>query len=418
MPPSKQPDAQTIADAYAYLLGRALVIRQERIDARAPGFAYNKISYNPLGSADFVNPNLDVAYLEAWLAVDDQTPVILEVPAIEGRYYTAQILDEWGEVITNINERAFPSKPSGKLALVDPGSTAPIPEGVARIALHSRKAKLLARVELARDPDGAVALQRRFKLAPDGTPRIAPVVALPDFDNRALLGAEIFERAGAIVASALDVSPAAAAMQQQARFVAEWMGADARRRDEVAALLRDKIVPAFEAFATTQASPYLHHWMVGLGTGHYGADFRMRAAANYAGIWANSPDEVVYFVATRDAAERPLDGGTRYVLHFPADRLPDAAVDAYWSITLVGVPDFRVVPNRLGRFHLNSCSPLTYAPDGSLELVIGPEAPGSAQASNWLPSARGKRFSLTFRAYVPKDVVKRGEWSPPVVTPA
>ena len=56
------------------------------------------IKYNPLGSADFVNPNLDVAYLEAWFAVDDKTPVILEVPKIEGRYYTAQILDEWGEV--------------------------------------------------------------------------------------------------------------------------------------------------------------------------------------------------------------------------------------------------------------------------------------------------------------------------------
>src|SRR6266567_1172875 len=136
---------QDITDAYTYLLGRALVIRQEHMDRKGEGFAYNKIKYNPLGSADFVNPNFDVAYLEAWIAADDNAPVILEVPEIKGRYYTAQILDEWAEVIVNINERIFPSKPFGKFALVKPGSTAKIPPDAARIELHSSKAKLLGR---------------------------------------------------------------------------------------------------------------------------------------------------------------------------------------------------------------------------------------------------------------------------------
>lgn len=35
--------------------------------------------------------------------------------------------------------------------------------------------------------------------------------------------------------------------------------------------------------------------------------------------------------------------------------------------------------------------------------------------SNWLPSAAGKGFSLTLRTYVPKDMVKRGEWFPPAI---
>jgi hypothetical protein len=64
------PDERTITEAYIYLLGRALVIRQEHTDLREPGVAYNSIKYNPLGSADFVNPNFDVAYLEAWFAAD------------------------------------------------------------------------------------------------------------------------------------------------------------------------------------------------------------------------------------------------------------------------------------------------------------------------------------------------------------
>ena len=52
-----------------------------------------------------MNPSLGVANTEAWIAVDDTTPVLLEIPKIEGRYYTAQILDEWGETLTNIHER-------------------------------------------------------------------------------------------------------------------------------------------------------------------------------------------------------------------------------------------------------------------------------------------------------------------------
>ena len=54
-------DENTVADAYVYLLGRALVIRQEQMDLSEDGIDYNVIKYNPLGSADFVNPNLDVA---------------------------------------------------------------------------------------------------------------------------------------------------------------------------------------------------------------------------------------------------------------------------------------------------------------------------------------------------------------------
>jgi hypothetical protein len=45
-----KPDEKTIADAYIYLLGRVLVIRQEHMDRAAPGFAYSshKIHSNRL----------------------------------------------------------------------------------------------------------------------------------------------------------------------------------------------------------------------------------------------------------------------------------------------------------------------------------------------------------------------------------
>jgi len=190
-PPAK-PDEKTLADAYTYLLGRALVIRQEHMDRRGAGFAFNAIKYNPLGAADFVNPNFDVAYFEAWFAVDDRSPVLLEVPEIKDRYYTAQILDEWGEVIVNINEWTFPSKPYGKFALVKPGFAGTIPIDAARIELHSSKAKMLGRVEIKGDPEGAVQLQHQFKATALG-PLITPPPAITMFDNTDLIGADIFD---------------------------------------------------------------------------------------------------------------------------------------------------------------------------------------------------------------------------------
>lgn len=409
------PDTATIRDAYVYLLGRAFVIRQERNDLKEKGVAYNAIKYNPLGSADFVNLNFDVAYFEAWYAVDDDSAVVLEVPEITGRYYTAQVLDEWGEVIVNINERTFPSKPFGKFAFVKPGSKVALPEDATPILLHSGKAKMLGRVEIKGDPEGAIELQKAFKVSVIGKPVIAEPAALPDFDNRNLLGVEIFDNADAVLASALDVSPAAAGMQQKVRAIAAYAASGKDAREVVAAELKT-LVPEFQEYALTKSAPYRNHWIGAGQTGNYGKDFWLRTSVNYAGIWANATDEVIYLVATRDAAESPLDGSKSYVIHFPADKLPQEAVNSYWSVILVGVPDYRVVPNDLKRYNFNTYSDLKKETDGSLKIGIGPKPIPGVPESNWLPSAEGKPFSLTFRTYVPKDVVKQGEWQPAPVT--
>jgi hypothetical protein len=413
-----KPDEGTVSDAYIYLLSRLLVIRQERMDEKAAGFSYNVIRYNPLGSSDFVNPNFDVAYLEAWFAVDDNSAVVLEVPKVKERYYTAQILDEWGEVIANINERTFPSKPYGKFAFTRPGSKVVIPADATRIELHSAKAKFLGRIELKGDPAGAIALQKQFKVTVIGTPRIEASPTIAMFDNKSLAGVEAFDNVDAVFASALDVSPTAAEMQQKVRAVAAYAASGPQARTALSGELRDHVVPEFEQYAFTKSAPYRNHWIGGAQTGNYGKDFRLRAAVDYAGIWANVTDEVIYFAATRDADDKPLDGSKSYVIHFPADRLPSSVVDAYWSIILVGVPDYRVVPNPLNRFNFNSYSPLKSASDGSLSIAIGPRPVSGVPESNWLPSSPGKLFSLTFRTYVPRDVVKRGDWSPPEVKPA
>lgn len=412
-----RPSDDELYETYVYLLARALVARQERTDLSEDGVVPNVIKYDPVGIADFVNPNLDVAYLEAWVAVDDETSVTLTVPRVEGRYYTAQLASEWGDVIANINERTMPDTPSGEFVLHAPST--PPPAGAATpIALASRKAKLLGRVEIAGDLEGAVALQRAFGLSVDGAPRIEPPLSLPDFDNASLLGAEIFDHTDALLTSPPDpVDTLRASMPDRVRAVAAYVAAGPAERADIDTRIRTDVVPRTRDEATTKVLSAANGWLAVNQLGRYGDRFHVRMATNLVGIWGNDSREVVYYVGTRDASGEPYRGGIPYALTFPADSLPSAHAAAYWSIILVDVPDFRVVPNAIDRYNLNSHSPLEHEPDGSLRIDIAPEPVPGRSVSNWLPSPAAGAFSLTLRLYVPGEAPLAGDWFPPALRP-
>lgn len=407
-------DKQMISDAYAYLLGRALVIRQEHTDLKEPGVTYNTIKYNAVGSAGFVNPNLDVAYLEAWIAVDDKTFVLLEVPEVKGRYYTAQILNEWGEVITNINERNYPSHPHGKFAFVAPGSLVETPDDAVRIELHSRKAKMIARVELKDDLDGAVALQKRFTMNSVGSPLIQPAVPIAPINNSKLIGVELFDNVDAVIASASDIAPIAAQMQAKVRDVAK-LAQDAQQRKVLDQMIKEQIIPQFQKYANTESGISKNNWVGAIGIGNYGHNYWRRSAANLLGIWANTNDEVVYYITTLDGDGQTLNGAHDYILEFPASSRPDAVVDSYWSVIVIDVPNYRVIPNPKDRYNFNNYSGLKNEADGSLRILFARAPRADVPESNWLPVPDGKPFFLTLRMYVPHEAVKRGEWFTPAI---
>jgi hypothetical protein len=211
------------------------------------------------------------------------------------------------------------------------------------------------------------------------------------------------------------VSPIAAQLQAQVRAVA-LAAKDPAQRAAIDKTLREQVIPRFMRYATQEGGQVRNNW---LGTamilGNYGEEFWTRSGANLIGIWANNSHEVVYFIGTRDADGRPLDGSNTYELHFPKDALPQDVVNAFWSVHLVGVPDFMPVPNRLDRFMLSTHSSVEKNHDGSLTLVLGPEPVAGVPEANWLPTAPGRLFSLNWRTYVPKEIVRQGNWFPPAV---
>jgi hypothetical protein len=325
-----------------------------------------------------------------------------------------QVIDEWGDVIANINPRTFPSHPHGTFVFVKADTRVHVPPDAARIVLRSNKAKVLARIEVRQDRDGVVRLQRKLALSSHNNPSIIPAPPLPTFGSRELIGVEIFEGAEHVLATALDTLPGAAALQQKVRVVAHYAASGRAARQELESLLRDRVIPGLLDYVSKQSVASRNYWRSSLRSDrHTATDYRLRTATNLAAIWTNVADELVTFQTTRDAAGKVLNGSHFYVMQFAPNELPASVTASHWSMALLCVPGHRVVPNALGRFLFTSHSPLVRESDGSLRIFIGPRAPEGAPESNWLPSSDWKPFQLTMRLYVPHDVVKRGDWFPP-----
>lgn len=413
--PEQKFDKQEIVDAYVYLLGRALVVRQEKIDFQDSELKYNTIKYNEVGKADFVNPNLDVAYMESWIAIDTESAVIIDIPEIKHRYYTVQLIDGWGEVIVNINERNFPKHPFGKFALVMKGSGVDIPDDAVKIELSYPKVKMLARVELQDTIDEAIDLQKKFKISLLGTPEIPQRSSLPLFTNKDLVDSIIFHYSKQFLNVPDSDNIEINKVRSSIRKIKKALTEETLTSEEIDHVIRTEAIPKFINYAVKKAGNFEEGWLAALHAGNYYGNYWTRSAANFVGIWANTTSEVVYFIASNDSNNEKLGSGNSYKLVIAPDKLPSKEVKSFWSVILVSFPQYRVVPNYLNRYNFNNYSQFEYEPDGSLVLYIAPSYVDTWPKSNWLPSPKTENFNLTLRMYVPKENVKEGLWFPPAL---
>jgi len=391
-----------VTDAFVYMLARWLVLRQQARDLKE-GFRWNEIVHRDRGGVDWPNPNLDVVYSEAWIAVDEGSCTLLALPKITGRYFTVQLLNGWGETIANLNERSYPEHGSGLFALCLKGSQPDLPAEALRVDLPGRKARMLFRIELGADPAGAIALQRKLRMHPTGSPRIGDAPYRSDFAT--FPGVEAFDSTGEVLASEPDINEGMLALREKARAVAAAI-ADGEERTRIDRIIRDRAIPWFLS-EIPKAGRVVHGWLQPRAIGNYGADYVMRTIANYTGIWANNSREVIYFAGIG------LDGDKAFSLTFPLGAGPAEQARYFWSVIAVGAKDFRVIPNALDRHLLNKQSKLKPNPDGSTSLWFAPERPKKCPEGNWLPTPAGGHYNLTFRIYGPSDEVVRGIWYPP-----
>jgi hypothetical protein len=132
------------------------------------------------------------------------------------------------------------------------------------------------------------------------------------------------------------------------------------------------------------------------------------------GIYGNSKQEAMYPIYYVDSTGKKLNGANRYTLRFAPGQFPP--VNAFWSLTMYGLPESLLVANPIDRYLINSpmLPNLKLDPDGGLTLVIQHDSPGKDKESNWLPSPEGP-YAMYMRLYWPKKVALDGEWTAPKV---
>jgi hypothetical protein len=405
------PSDQEISDSWIYLFTRLLVLRQQQLDFQE-GFKWNELMHRKPGAVDWPNPNLDVAYSEAWVAVDETSCTIVTVPKITGRYYTVQFLNGWDETLANINARLFPGKPDGEFAVCLRGANVAVPADAKRIDLPVKYARVLLRVELGDNWDEAVRLQA-FTFRATGSPKLPDIPKTPIFDLEKLPGVEAFDAADAALDSEPDLNPGLEKYAADARATVKAIK-DPAERERVAKVVREQAYAAFAKYG-----PPIGHGVIVNGwarpavVGNYDTDYIARSLITYGGIWANVMPEVLYYRASTDGAGAHLTGDSSYTLTFPRDQLPQSFANYFWSVIAVDTTHFCVLPNPKSRFLLNRETKPQYNQDGSLTLYFAADKPSEAPDGNWLPTPKGSVYRLTFRFYGPIDGASNGTYFPP-----
>lgn len=435
-----------VVEAYEYILGRLLVLRREAAGLKE-GFKWNEIVHREPDAPSRPDPNFDVVISEAWIGIDETSCTIIDLPEIKDRYYTVEIMNGWGEVTANLNERTFPKHPYGRFALclkgasivlpkdpppprapreakstppkgppakatqpvkVTPPPPPPVRPAIQRVDLPNRKSRIVLRIELGENAAEAVALQKQVALRATGIPKIDKAVVEPIFTDAKLPGVEAFDKAEEVLASEDDINNGVSAVQDATRAIAKAV-ADPAERSRIDEVIRKRAIPYFLS-QVARIDKTTSGWTRLRLVGNYRTDYETRTIANFTQFGANSGREMVTF------SMLDMDGNRVFTQSFPANAQPDAKVRNTWSVTLIDSADRRVIPNALNRYTINDRSPLQENADGSLTLGFGPRLPAGVAQSNWLPTATGKRYMIVYRFYGPTKDVVDGTWSPPGVS--
>jgi hypothetical protein len=427
----------------AYVFGYPLVTMEftrrvmtnaaEPKDNHAPmGQFHFARTYPNAAFRDVTAPNADTLYSTAWLDVSKE-PCVLSLPNQDGRYYLMPMLDGYTTVFQVPGKRTTGTG-AQTYAITGPNWKGTLPEGVVEYKSPTAIVWILGRTYCtgtAEDYKAVHALQDKYSLVPlsaYGKPYTPPVGNVdPQIDMKTPVRDQVDKLdAGAyfkLLASLMKDNPPAA---EDAPIVARMAkiglvpGQDfdiSKLDPAIAQALADVPKASIaEIVAEFKVSPKnVNGWEVLTKTGIYGTDYANRALVTAIGLGANRPQDAIYPTSIVDADGKPYSGANNYVIHFEKGQTPPA--DAFWSVTMYD-SNFFFVSNALNKYTVSPRNDLKYNSDGSLDLHIQHQAPGSEQEANWLPAPEGK-FILMLRMYWPKEhnpSILDGTWNPPGVS--
>lgn len=426
------------AEAYCFLYPLVTMdVTRRQCTNVAPG---TKPGFGPMNlfshmraypTADFrtvVRPNFDTLYSVAWLDLTAE-PMVVSVPDAGGRYYLLPMLDMWSDVFAVPGWRT--SGTTAKNFVVAPESFhGELPEHTSRITATTPYVWIIGRTKTdgPEDYSSVHKFQDGLTVTPLSQWGKKPVAVVAKIDSSIDMKTPPLEQVNKMDAAAY-FAYAAELMKLHPAHATDWsilslmqrIGIEAGKSFD-ASKLEPKIKQAIDkgiadalksmqAHLATMGSP-VNGWRMNTDSmGVYGNFYLKRAIVAMVGLGANQPEDAIYPMNFTDSDGKPVDGNNNYVLHFSKEEMPP--VDAFWSITMYDKDGFQAA-NSLNRFAISSWMPLTKNNDGSLDIYLQHENPGSAKESNWLPAPKGP-LGITMRLYAPKAAALTGDWNPPAI---
>lgn len=432
-----EQEAHAIAvEAYLYFYPLvSMDITRKQFTNVEPGKVFGKAPMNMFVSApeyppaDFkgvVRVNFDTLFSIAWLDVTKE-PMIVSAPDTGGRFYLLPMLDMWTDVFAAPGWRTTGTQ-AGSFLVTPPGWSGTIPGGMAQLSAPTPFVCIIGRTKTdgPADYDAVHKIQAGYKATPlsewGKTPRQVEVKIDPSVDMATAPKVQVDSMPAAkffaYAAELLNVNPPHLT-DQPILAQMQRIGIVPGRSFDFGTL-PPAVKKALEAAPAAAQSlmdwkiPTIarvaNHWSMNTDTmGVYGNYYLKRAVIAYIGLGANLPEDAIYPMNLGDEAGRPLDGSSKYTIHFEKDAMPPAR--AFWSVTLYDQDGFQIA-NSLNRFAVSSWMPFKYNSDGSLDLYIQNESPGKDKEANWLPTPKGP-FNLLMRLYAPESDALTGRWNPP-----
>jgi len=373
-------------------------------------------------------PNSDTPY--STVGADLRTePLVFTVPPIEqDRYYSLQFVDQYTANFAYVGSRTTGNS-GGKYLLAGPNWTGPKPEGVDEVIRSDTElALVLYRTQLFEpaDLDAVKRIQDGYRVEPlsvflkqplpPPAPAIDFVPALtPDQERTSPQFFDILN----FVMKFTPTLPAEKAMRD--RFATIGIGPDGsfdaeKLSPEMRTAIQDGMADAWAELDALKKNE--------IDTGKVTAanlfgtkddlkgNYLYRMAGAVLGIYGNTAAEALYPSFSTDAAGAPLTGANEYTYRFAPGQLPP--VNAFWSLTMYGLPKSLLVANPINRYLINSPMLRELVPDvdGGYTLYVQRDSPGPEREPNWLPAPDGP-FSLVLRLYWPKPDALGGQWQAP-----
>ena len=401
------------------------------VGTRAPMGRFAKArQYPDAAFRDVTAPNADTLYTLAWVDVGKE-PWVLSIPDMKGRYFLFPMLDGWTNVFQVPGARTTGTG-AQTYAITGPGWKGTLPVGVKEYKAPTSMVWLLGRIYCTGTPEDYAAvhaLQDQCKLVPlsawgkDYTPADGTVDPAVDMKKAVRDQVNSLDAVAyfSLLAELMKANPPAAAdAPALARFAEiglvpgkdfdkSKLNADFAARIPHVAF--DRIMLQFKV---GKAVKNINGWMYDTVTGLYGTDYLNRAFITAIGLGANRVQDAIYPTSLKGSDGRAYDGANKYLMHFPKGNLPPAK--GFWSVTMYDANYF-FVANPINRYSISARQNLKANADGSVDLYIQNESPGTERESNWLPAPKGK-FILMMRLYWPSETppsIIDGSWSPPAV---